>query len=406
MKNNLSILVLCIFFQCCTSNPVEISQWRGPNRDGIYPEKNLLKEWPENGPELAWNYDKIGIGYSSATVTSEKVFINGIIDSIGYLFAFEHTGQLVYKKEYGPDWTVNFPGTRTSPSFYDGMIYLLTGYGQLYCLKAEDGTVVWTKNILKEFNGVNPEQGITENLIIDGNKLFCAPGGVENNIVALNRLTGELIWVSKGNSEKSAFCSPILINHNDKKFYITMTAKSLISVDAENGNVAWRYGDLIFQYPEHPNTPIYKDGYLFAIDGANGGSVKLKLSDNGLSYEVIWKSNIIDQVLGNAVLVNDKLYSYSNNKKKWYSNDWVTGEGLFTMDTLTEGSIIFSDGLFYCYAFSGEIALIKSTENSLELISAFKIPGQKRDHWAHPVIKDGKLYIRYHDNLWVYNIKK
>jgi len=397
------LFVLFVVFQSCIN---ESSQWRGPNRDGIYPETGLLKIWPKEGPELAWSFDKLGKGFSSAAVSQKAVYINGVIDSIGNLFAFDLKGNLLWKKEYGKEWTKNFPGTRTTPLVYEGCIYILSGFGDLYCLKAENGEQIWTKNVLNEFNAENVTFGITENLVIDEDKIICVPGGKEKNIVALNRETGETIWVSKGVGEKSAYCSPLVITHNEKKFLITMTDSSLISVDAENGKLAWRYGDLIYRFPEHPNTPIYKNGNLFAIDGGKGGSVKLKLSNDGLNYDVAWKSNVVDQVFGSAILLEDKIVSYSKSKKQWSAIDWNSGAFLFSMDTISEGSVIYADDMFYCFTYTGEMVLMKVSDNSMELVSSFKLDGKKRDHFAHPVIRDKKLYLRYHDNLWVYNLSK
>ena len=408
MKRASIIFILPVFlivFQFCNMSADKISQWRGPDRDGIYPEKELLQEWPEDGPELLWKFDKLGIGYTSVAATSDKIYATGITDSIGYIYAFDNDGNTLWKKDYGPEWTVNFPGTRTSPLIYNEYGYLLTGYGKLFCFNTNDGSIVWSKNILEEYDGENPPQGITENLVMDGNTLFCTPGGKEKNVVALNRMTGEELWSSKGNSEISAFCSPKLIVHNEKKFFITMTDSTIFSVDVENGNVAWKISELIYRFPDHPNTPIYKDGYLLYMDGGKGGSVMLKLSDDGYSFEKVWASEILDMVIGNSVVLDGKIYSASTKEKAWVCVDWKTGEKLYSSDAIPGGSIISADGLLFCHSFKGEFGLFKPTETGFELKGLFKVDGKKSDHWAHPVIKDGRLYVRYHDSLLVYKIK-
>ena len=404
------LLVLLVFggmiFSCSGKKVNNFSQWRGPDRNGIYQETGLLTEWPSDGPKLIWSFDQLGIGHSSVAVTNEKIYATGIIDSIGVLFAFDQNGKLLWDKQYGRDWMVNFPGTRTTPLIVDDFAYLVSGYGVLYCLRSENGDVVWSKDILTDYKGVNPDQGMTENLIVDDDKIYCTPGGSDDNIVALNRFDGSEIWKSKGYGEKSSFCSPLLIKHGEKKYFITMTAKSVISIDVENGELAWRWGDLIYKYPDHPSTPIYSDGCLFINDGGAGGSTKLKIADDGKSVEKIWTAGALDYVLGGAVLMEDRIYAGSESKKGWLCVDWNTGNEVYMTDTISHGSIIAAEGLLYCYSVAGDFVLMKPVSDGFELKGTFKMPGSKRDHWAHPVINNGRLFVRYDNTLKVFDIKK
>ena len=196
---------------------------------------------PENGPELLWKFEDLGLGYSSAAVTDDKVYTSGTIDSMSYIFSFGLSGNLIWKKEYDKEWSENFPGGRSTPQIYDGKGYLLTGLGKLICFDAEKGDFIWTKDLFRDFDGQNVFYGITENLLIDGDKLICTPGGLDANVIALNKDTGDLIWKSAGVGEKSAYCSPLIITHKEKKYLITNTAKSLISIDPDNGKLMWSY---------------------------------------------------------------------------------------------------------------------------------------------------------------------
>ena len=411
-KSILSVVLLSfgvfLFFSCSNKKVTEsFSQWRGPERNGIYPEKGLLTEWPEAGLNLLWSSDQIGIGHASVAVTPDRVYATGIIDSTGVLSAFDHQGKMLWNKPYGRDWMVNFPGTRTTPLVVNDRVYLLSGHGVLYCINAETGDVVWSKDILTEYKGVNTDQGITENLLVDGEKIFCTPGGPEYNVVALNRMDGSEIWKSKGYGEKSAFCSPLLINHGGKKYVVTMTALSLLSLDAETGELAWRWGDLKYQYPDHPSTPIYSDGFLFVNDGGAGGSSKLKIAADGKSVETVWNAASLDYTLGGAVLMNNKIFAGSETKKGWVCVDWNSGNELYMTDTIPFGSVIAAEGLLYCFSNTGDFGLFNPTETEFQLKGKFNTPeGNKREHWAHPVIYNGRLYVRYGKTLWVYDIKK
>ncbi len=395
------IVALALFSQC---NPKqEIAQWRGPNRDGIYLEKNLLTQWPDSGPKLLWRFDELGQGYASAAVTSNRAYTVGTIDSISYVFAFDTDGKLLWKKNIGRDWMVNWPGVRSTPNIYHGLGYILNGLGVLYCFNADNGDIVWQKDIFKEFNGRNTDFGYSENLLIDGDKLFCTPGGIENNVVALNRKTGETIWTSKGNSDSTAYCTPILIGRGGKKFFVNQTDKSIISLDAENGNLAWKYE---LKTTSHPSTPVFRNGYLFAIDGGKSGSLMLKLSEDGMSVSEVWRNADLNSHFGHVVVLGDYIYGLCGNKT-FGKVDWNTGKQLVADSTKSRALAVISDGeLIYGYDLIGDFKLIKPVDNGFEVKGKFKVEGGTKMHFSHPVIKNGVLYIRHDNSLFAYDIAK
>lgn len=394
----LSILLLIQ----CKSEP-QISQWRGPERNGIYPEENLLKTWPEDGPKLLWKYENLGEGYTSASVTDENVYTTGTIDSLSYIFSFDHSGKLLWKKEYGQEWTENFPGARSTPLIYNGKGYLLSGLGKLVCFDCKQGNFIWTKDLFNDFDGRNVRFGITENLLIDGEKLICTPGGTDANVIALHKDTGDLIWKSAGVGEESAYCSPVIISHEGRNYLITNTAKSIISIDPENGKLIWSH-ELNYPHGIHGNTPVYKDGYLFTMNGWGYGSVMLKLKDQGQAVEEVWTSTLFDLEHGDVLSMHDNLYGTDYTTRNFSCVDLKTGEVKQSVKDLAPATVIAADGMIYCYAYSGEMALIQPNENGFDIISRFKVPGAKADHIAHPVIKDGKLYVRYSNGMYVYSI--
>ena len=259
------------------------SQWRGPNRDGIYPETNLLKQWLADGPKMLWSFQGLGTGQGSVAVSKEKIFVTGIPDTLnseGFLFAFDTKGKLLWKKSYGKDWTGIFPGARSTPTVVDDLVYVESGNGSVHCLKADDGEQVWSADFFKDFQADSVQFGFSESLLIDGDKLYCTPGGKENNVIALNRFTGQKIWSSPAYREKATYCSPILINHNGHRLLVNLTSTSIIGLDADNGEMYWR----IHQFQDnkiHANTPVYFDGKLLISSASrkdSSGLVMLQLS--------------------------------------------------------------------------------------------------------------------------------
>lgn len=402
MRKLLLIPIITLF---CGFIPFqEVVQWRGANRDGIYNETGLLKQWPENGPKLLWHFDELGDGHSSATVTSKAIFTAGTVNGMGVIFSFDLEGKLLWKKEYGKEWTESWPGVRSTPLFIDENIYLMSGYGVVVCLNAEDGNIIWSVDLMKDYDGKNIVWGVTENLLVDGNTLYCTPGGTDANVVALDRNSGRLMWKSQGKGELSAYCSPTMIKLPNNRIFVTMTAKSIIGIDASNGNLLWSH-EQTNQYSVHANTPLYNDGYIYCVSGYGKGSVLLKLADDGSSVTEVWRNQALDNRMGGVVLINGKLYGAGDKSKKWFVLDWKTGKELSSSELLSKtGNTIFADGMLYCYSENGEVALVEPKADGFNLISKFKVPFGANQHWAHLVINDKKLYVRHGTSLMVYSI--
>ena len=408
----ISFFLLIIVLTGCRQK-TETSEWRGPNRDGIYPETNLLKHWPENGPEMLWSFEGLGFGHSAVAVANNKVYVTGMKDtvaSLGTLFTFDLQGNLLWEKDYGGDFDLNFHGTRSTPIIVNDLIYIESGMGAVYCLNAESGAEIWSVDFIDDF-GVDSvlQFGYSESVLIDGDNLICVPGGKENNVVALNRFSGEMVWSSKGVGEIATYNSPILINHNGLKLVIAMTSGSIMGIDANTGEMYWRI-EQTQQNLIHANTPLFYDGKL-VISSADrkdsSGLVQLQLSDDAKSVEVVWRDKKFINLMGGLVKIDSCLYGSAYMKKDWRVIDWNTGEMLVQDKEIGGGAIIYADGLFYCYAErDGAMALVNATPNKFEIISNFEITMGTKEHWARPVINNGVLYIRHGNALMAYNISR
>jgi outer membrane protein assembly factor BamB len=404
MKRILTLLVLCSLLNVNTFAQ-DNAQWRGPNRDGIYNETGLMKNWPENGPSLLWHFDELGEGHASAAVTKDQIYTAGMINGIGYIFSFSLDGKLIWKLPYGEEWTESWPGVRSTPLVVDSKIYFYSGFGKLVCMNADKGDKIWTVDVMKDYHGRNIKWGVTENLLIDGNMLFCTVGGVDTNIVALDKNTGKLIWISQGNGETSAYCSPLMINLPKRKVLVTQTANSILGIDAANGKLLWRH-DQPNKYSVHANTPLYHDGYLYCVSGYGKGGVMLKIAADGSAKQEVWRNASLDNRMGGVVLVNGNIYGSDDANKAWWCLDWKSGKEIYFEKITNKGNIIFADGMLYCYGDTGEIVLVQPLPDGFKKISSFKVPFGLNQHWAHLVIANGRLYVRHGNSLMVYDIKK
>ncbi len=406
----LTILTLALISACSTSEPAkqetDRSEWRGPNRDGIYTETGLLTEWPDEGPELLWKFSELGLGFSSPAIVADQMFINGTIDSISYLFNLDLNGNLNWKKSYGKEWMKSYPGVRSSPVIVRDKVYILSGLGVLYCLNSSDGSAVWEINLFEKYGAQKTQYGISESLIIDGDILYVTPGGIEHNVIALNRITGELIWTCKGMGEKSAYCNPLLTIINEVKYFITMTDKSVLAIKATNGELAWTHPLEGIKNGAHVATPYYRDGYLFLMDGFEIGAVMLKIAEDGKSAEQVWKSKLLDETNGHSVVIGDNIYGSAESKNKLVCMDWNTGEVKYEIRKFAPGTVIFAEDHIYAYTYAGVLSLVQPTETEFIDKGSFKLRKGSELHIMHPVIHNGVLYVRYVNDLMAYNIKK
>jgi outer membrane protein assembly factor BamB len=258
--------------------------------------------------------------------------------------------------------------------------------------------------MIGDLHGTNIRFGNAGSLLIDDNKVYCAPGGVDTNLVALDRLDGKLIWKSKAMGDSAAYCSPDLICHNNRKIITTLTIHHLIGLDATTGELLWK------QIMDRPgdidcNVPLYHDGFLYCNDRGGNGFSKFELTAGGDSIKEIWRNFKAGNVQSGFIRIGDFLYGSRYRPARFESIQAATGK---VADSLKfgVGSVIFADGLLYCYGEDGYMRLIRPDNGKMALVSSFKIKDGSREHFAHPAINDGVLYIRHGNALMAYDIRK
>jgi outer membrane protein assembly factor BamB len=396
-------IVFIILIVSLSSNAQDVAQWRGPNRNGIYNESGVLRKWPDAGPRLLWHYDELGDGHTSAAVTGSGVYTSGMINGNGFVFAFDQSGKLLWKKEYGKEWAENWNGTRSTPLVVDDKLYVLSSYWKLVCMNTSNGQTIWSADLQKDYGAKDNEWGISENLLHDGNVIYCTPGGSGASFVALDRNTGKMIWKSKGNGNKSAYCSPVMITVQKRKIIITMMENAICAFEASTGKLLWQY-EHINDTGVHPNVPVYLNGYLYCTSGYGKGGEMLKLSDDGNSVTEVWKNSELDSRTGGVVVLNGRIYGSGDRNRKIFCLDWQTGKQVFSTKEMAPATLIANDGLLYIYSESGKIFLAEPKADGFNILSSFAVPFGANPHWAHLVIKERKLYVRHGTSLMVYDI--
>ena len=414
MKNTAIIIPIftLVTIMACTQEKVEErAQWRGANRDGIFHETELLDTWPEDGPELLWVFEGLGLGFAAPAVTSDGIFINGENEGNSYLFALDLEGKLRWKspngKEFlGEGFSSSYPGARATPTVYGKLVYTTSGEGQIGCFESSTGKEIWSVNIVDYLDGIRGYFGYSESVAIDEEHVYCFPGGASTNLAALDRFTGKIAWTQSAHRDTFAYGSPVLIELPERQILMTTSRHHLITVDRSNGDLLASYEVEGYEYDgEHCNTPVYDDGliYYVANDVPGQGAVKLRLSEDGKIITELWRNNKILNNFGGQVAVNGHLFTTIKGNKL-VALDPENGSVVDSLKVAT-GGIIYTDNKFIIYGNNGTVNLVNYEQDQLEPAGQFKVKEGTGHHFSHPVVADGVMYIRHGNALMAYRIK-
>lgn len=391
------------------------AQWRGPNRDGVFPDTSLLSEWPAEGPEVLFVAEGLGKSFSSAVATSDMIFTTGVKDSTEYLTAMDQKGNILWQKPYGRCWEKSFPESRSTPTIDGERIYVHTGMDRLSCFNTKTGEEIWMVDIHEEYNSSWDMFGVSESPLIVDDKILTTPAGESTTVIALDKITGKLIWKSESMGTHKSNMAGMAIDHCGKKYFITATQTHVLGVDVENGEIMWTYHyNFLDSNGDNTtilaNTPVYQDSCLWISNGWETKSVMLAINPDGKSVEEKYSDQTFDNQNHGVVLVDGFLYGSNftgRNSGKWVCMNWNTGEIVWIADFHNKGPIIYADGMLYCLEEKrGNIALIKADPKEFKVTSTFKIEEGKGPFWARPAIYNGMLLVRHGDVLIAYDIKE
>ncbi len=406
-KEFLLIALLAIMTTIITA--AETPRFRGPEGDGKFTATGLLKEWPADGPPIAWTVEGLGGGYSSASVVDEKIYVTGMTpDQQGHLYILDLQGAQLGKITYGPETQDDqATGPRATPTIDGDRAYLLSGLGVVYAIDVSKGSVLWQVNILERFGAENITWTFAESVLLDGDKVICTPGGAKGVVVALNKMTGETVWAMTELQDKASYCTPGIITHNGRRILVTMTASNVLGMDPETGKLLWSHPHKT-DYDIHAVTPVYDNGLLYYTSGYGSGGGALELSEDGSAVTQRWTDKTLDCQHHGVVLLNGYIYGVAHKSRDMVCLELATGKVMWTSREVTQGNTVYADGMLYIYEGPkmGRVSLVKPAPEGLDLKGQFKVTAGTEKHWAHPTIANGMLLIRHGDALIAYNIKQ
>lgn len=385
-------------------------QFRGPARDDISKESGLLKTWPAGGPKKLWSNSEAGMGYSGISVSGGRAYTMGTRDGKEVLIALDAaTGSQVWAAKVGSILANGWgDGPRSTPTVDGDRVYALGGEGGLVCVSAKDGKELW-QTTAESFGGKKPSWGYTESVTVDGNQVVFTPGGDQGAIVALDKMTGKKLWQSADFKDPAQYASLVPATINGVPQYVQMTMASVVGISSKDGKVAWK-----MEWPGRTAvipTPIVRGNQVFVTCGYGVGCKGFTVGKDG-SITELYRNGNLENHHGGAILVGDYVYGHSN-KGGWTCLDFKTGEIKWQEKSKIEkGSIAYADGMLYLLGEkTGDCVLIEASPTGYSEKGRFKLDPQaaarnpKGGIWPHPVIANGRLYLRDQEQVHCYALK-
>jgi outer membrane protein assembly factor BamB len=374
-------------------------QWRGPSRDGISNETNLLKKWPAEGPRLLWSVSDVGDGFSSTAIQDQMIYTSGKRDSVEILSAIDMNGNVKWQKVIGRA-LVNgeFQQSRGTPTVYKNKIYALTALGDIACFDAVNGNTEWKLKAFETFKGTYA--GTAESPLVIDDKVIITPCGYQTTMVALNRLTGRTIWKSESLQDSNFFTSPVLINGKNKKYIFQSTNLHNFIADSRTGAIIWKDKRVSGMVPQ-----IINNNQIYYTGDAEGGTM-CRWNEELQEHTVLWTDTVASMEIGGAAVIGDKII-VSALPRGIACIDIKTGKVIAKNTRLRSCNFLVADKMLYCYEDgTARIYLFNLEGNRFELISSFKTSSGAGPAIAHMAISNGMLFIRHGKALMAYDLKQ
>lgn len=417
----LATLITVTHATTAETRPDSWPTFRGRERSGVASTAgDLLDAWPQGGPPLVWQATGAGRGYSSLAIADGRIYTLGDApstaqDDYEYLTCFDQQdGRQLWMARTGRAWNEGQPtwqGSRSTPTVDGDRVYAMTPYGLVVCFSSA-GELRWHRELQREFAGRKADSwGYSESVLVDGERLLCTPGGPTNTMVALDKETGATLWSASRAGDRGAGHSSIVATDiAGTRVYVQSTGSGALGVRADDGQVLWT-----FDIPETTAvipTPIIRDNFVFFVAGYGVGGALLKqmpTTGGDVTVEVVYPlQRELSNKHGGVVLVDDYLYGDSEDRGIIYCASFLTGKVQWRSRGAGRGSaaIAAADGHLYIRYEDGTLSLAAASPERLSSSRHFQIPGSGRNpSWSHPVILDGRLYLREDDHILCYNVR-
>ncbi len=385
-------------------------QWRGDSRRDHSPDKGLLAQWPQEGPKQVWSFNNAGSGYAGFAIAKDSLFTMGLRDGQEFLIAVNaSTGKELWSSSAGQKYPNGWgDGPRMTPTVDGDRVFAIGGQGLLICVEAKNGKLIWSKNLVTDLGGQLQDWGYTESPLVVGDIVICTPGGPQGTLAGLDKSSGAVRWRTSGLTDKAQYSSPILIQHEGQPQVVQLVMNRFFGVSPEDGSVLWKK-DFPGRVAVIP-TPIYDDGIVYVTAGYGVGCEAVRLGTNH-SIAPLYSNKVMKNHHGGVVCVDGYLYGHSDGAG-WVCQELKTGKEIWSHKGFGKGSVTYADGKLICLdERNGDVALVEASTQGWKELSRFKLAplSSKRSSqggiWPHPVVVNGRLYLRDQELLHCFNVK-
>ena len=383
-------------------------QWRGPRRDGVSDETGLLASWPEGGPALLWAVSGLGRGFASPIVTGGTIYVAGDVKDRLTIFALGLDGKPKWQADNGRAWKGSYPGARASACYSGGRLYHMNAHGRAACLDANSGKELWAVDVLQRFGARNIPWAISECLLLDGPRVIVTPGGRNALMAALDARTGRTVWATPPLAGEAAnYASPILVDHAGRRVIVTCGSRHTFAVDAADGRLLWTFAHGITRAAVM-TTPVFWRDSVFVTNSSQKEHAfyRLRIDPAGGAVEKLWSLRLKNNS-GTMLFAEGRIYGASLRDPKGWSRVEPESGKIDCMEKAVEpGSAVWADGRLYCLSDRAEALLLKPAPARLEVAGRFRLVARGKNAFAHPVVCDGRLYLRYEETLYCHDVRR
>ena len=385
-------------------------QWRGDSRRDHSPDKGLLAQWPQEGPKQVWSFNNAGSGYAGFAIAKDSLFTMGLRDGMEFLIAVDaSTGKELWSSSAGQKYPNGWgDGPRMTPTVDGDRVFAIGGQGLLICVEAKNGKLIWSKNLVTDLGGQLQDWGYTESPLVVGDIVICTPGGPQGTLAGLDKSSGAVRWRTSGLTDKAQYSSPILIQHEGQPQVVQLVMNRFFGVSPKDGSVLWKK-DFPGRVAVIP-TPIYEDGIVYVTAGYGVGCEAVRLGTNN-SIAPLYSNKVMKNHHGGVVCVDGYLYGHSDGAG-WVCQELKTGKEIWSHKGFGKGSVTYADGKLICLdERNGDVALVEASTQGWKELSRFKLAplSSKRSPqggiWPHPVVVNGRLYLRDQELIHCFNVK-
>jgi outer membrane protein assembly factor BamB len=423
MRLSLSLLVFVALSVSGLLFAEDVFRFRGENSQGKYNEPELLDSWPEEGLTPKWVNSDLGEGWSSVSKVKDRLYLTCLDSNDAKretVVCLDLNGKQLWQQPVGVIWrNGSYPFPRATPTYAvgekpgDDRLLVLSGNGELYCIAATDGKYLWHQEIAGTYQTQFGLWGTAESVLVHDGKVFVTACGKKALAVAFHIADGSLAWESEPIDDLLAYIAPVLCEN----YLVFLTDRYVTLLHAETGQLFWKgdywedTGGKAIPSPAFCNSALVKGNRFLVAQGYNQGAVMYEILPDGRGVNKLWSSKVLGPHHGGMVEIDGRIYgsNWTNNTAgNWCCLDWETGKTIYDepWGNLGKGVTIYADGKLFLYEEKRGTLALALPGDHFNVVSSFRFDFGTKEHWPHPVISDGVMYVRRGNTLAAFDIRK